>query len=119
MSAGERCLSLSAALAVCVGIAYFGLLHALIGVRVAIAVPMIPHVQFAPVALEISGLPEWRRICIDCDWTIDVICAQPRPPIPPLEIAPISIEMIDERSAREVREFDPSEMIDAYDASTT
>ena len=112
-------LLMSFAIALGVGTGLFGLLHALISVRVVILVSTIPHIQFAPVVLEIKELPnQGHRICIDCNWAPYVVYEQPLPTIPPIEIGPTPVEMIDERSSLEVRSFDPIEMIQAYDAST-
>lgn len=115
MSAGKRRLSLSFALALCVGVAYFGLLDALIGVRVALAIPT-PHVAYRPVALAIATLPEARRG--GCIFEIREHFPTPRPAIPPLEIDVPWMEMIDERSSSEVRQFDPRDAIDAFNATT-
>jgi hypothetical protein len=116
VSAGKRRLSLSFALALCVGVAYFGLIEALIRVRVALAIPTIPHVAYRPVVLAISALSERPRATI-CR-CVSVVFDAPLPPIPPLEIGEGFVEMIDERSAREVREFDAREAIRAFDATT-
>jgi hypothetical protein len=116
MSAGKRRLSPSFALALCVGVAYFGLLDALIGVRVALVIPTIPHVAYRPVALAISALPE--KPDRGCVFEIREHFPTPRPAIPPLEIDVPWMEMIDERSSSEVRQFDPRDAIDAFNATT-
>ena len=112
-------LLMSFVIALGVGAGLFGLLHALISVRVAMTVLTIPHVQFIPVVLKISAPSnQGRPTCIDCNWAPCVVYEQPLPTIPPLEIAPTPVEMFDERSSLEVRSFDPIEMIQAFGATT-
>jgi len=100
-------LPLSFALALGAGLAYFGTLGALTSVRVALSVPTVPHVRYLTVTLAISPVSDRRPLTI-CR-CLSVFYSTQRPPLPALEITPVFVEMFDQPSMREVREFDPRE----------